>query len=236
MNYFNAIVFDLDDTLNDYTSANRIAYSEVLKQVNKDLLDLGQKQYKSDEFFKLRDSISRLLKRENPGPSCHHRLLYFKRLAVLLSIPKPLEYALSWYKIYEESYIENCRAFPWVRGLLEDLTSHGIRLFICSNQVAEQQYRVLIKLGIAQYFEDVITSEEVGYEKPNDRIYNHVLESATLVSYRDVPRSDEICFIGDNKVCDYSGPKTFGFSVIKYEDFVSGVVNEYCGRKIWSVS
>ncbi len=59
------------------------------------------------------------------------------------------------------------------------------------------------RLGLADYFESVVVSEEVGWRKPHSRIFHRFLQQM------DVDAAD-VLFVGDDLQCDIVGAKSVG--------------------------
>lgn len=82
--------------------------------------------------------------------------------------------------------------------------SLGYTNVILSNHVPE--LAVLVEyLGIKKYFKAVISSANVGYDKPNANIYKEVYKLGEF---------DEYYMIGDNYIADVKGALDFGFNAI----------------------
>lgn len=94
------------------------------------------------------------------------------------------------WTIYEDSVsaLERVRAAGWDN-------------IIVSNHVPELP-DLVESLGLAQHFRAVLTSAEVGWEKPNPEIYRVALDRAG--------RPDDIRMIGDNPVADVAGAEAAG--------------------------
>lgn len=100
----------------------------------------------------------------------------------------------SW-KLYED-VVEN----------LEALKDKGIRLAMISNW--DSRLPALIEqLGISRYFEKVIVSALVGYEKPHPAIFQIALENTGL-------DGSEVVYIGDDLFLDYQAARKAGLHAI----------------------
>lgn len=88
---------------------------------------------------------------------------------------------------------------------LRELTRRGWRHFILSNHVPELP-EIVDALGLRSLVEEVITSANVGYEKPNPAIFRLALEKAgnPAVSW----------MVGDNVVADVMGAEAAGIRAI----------------------
>jgi putative hydrolase of the HAD superfamily len=75
---------------------------------------------------------------------------------------------------------------------------------IVSNHVPELA-SLVDGLGLARWFDAVVTSAEVGYEKPHPRLF----EAARAVT----PRGS-IWMIGDNPIADFAGARSVGINAV----------------------
>jgi putative hydrolase of the HAD superfamily len=83
------------------------------------------------------------------------------------------------------------------------------KLHIITNGFKEVQHKKLESSGILKYFTTITTSEDVGVKKPNRKIFEVALESASA-------KVDESIMIGDNLEADILGAKDFGMQAILY--------------------
>lgn len=74
-----------------------------------------------------------------------------------------------------------------------------ILLFVTSN-FDERLPDILKNLKVAHYFKKIITSAEVGYEKPSHRIFEHLLQEAQCPA-------KQIIHVGDTWLADVEGAK-----------------------------
>jgi putative hydrolase of the HAD superfamily len=70
--------------------------------------------------------------------------------------------------------------------------------------------RTLAALKIAQYFDSIVTAENVGAPKPNHKIFNEALNIAQHPS--------KVLFIGDSERRDIEGAKSMKFFTVKMDD------------------
>lgn len=100
------------------------------------------------------------------------------------------------------------KLFPKVEETLEYL-SHKYKLHIITNGFNEVQFKKLKYSGIEHYFEKVVTSDSVGYRKPNKKIFEYALSSVNA-------RKPESLMIGDNWDIDILGAKEFGIDQVYF--------------------
>lgn len=94
------------------------------------------------------------------------------------------------------------RPFEDVAPVLAELKHRGFAVGICSNLA--KPYGVPVHLhfpGLDAYS----FSYEVGYAKPDERIYAHAVHHLKV-------RPEEVLFIGDTPEADFYGPRRFGMS------------------------
>lgn len=95
------------------------------------------------------------------------------------------------------------QVLPGVLETLEALTSSGSRLALMSN--ADQRFHpVMEALGLHSYFEQIFLSGEIGYEKPDVRIFQYV-EKVCQIDPKHV------CHVGDSIKHDIEGARTAGW-------------------------
>jgi len=77
--------------------------------------------------------------------------------------------------------------------------------YIISNHVPELR-KLLQELDVIKYFDDIFNSGELGFEKPNNKIYQYALDNSE--------KSDINIMIGDNYKADILGSIEVGFKAI----------------------
>lgn len=150
MGRIDAVITDFDGTLVNTFMANYFAYKIVFKNHG---INLTQEQYK--ECFGLR----------------------FDGLCDKLNVPKEIRNDIKKEK--KESYP---KFFSWLE-LNESLMKFiayskaiGIKTCIASTASKENLYNVLNHFGIKEYFDVIITGEDVKFGKPHSEVYDKALE------------------------------------------------------------
>ena len=181
------VVFDLDNTLYDYTESNSFASEILIQEFSKEVaLDIA----------KVSEALTvgrvRIKKRLGNIASSHSRLLYITEAFRVLSLkPKP-ELFLKLEEVYWSSYLEKMNVFPGVFDLIELLVIRNIQIVLITDLTAQIQYRKLKQLGLGSCFDQIITSEEAGGDKSSSLPYE--LFSQQLPSDRG-----RKWFIGDSE-------------------------------------
>ncbi|AEV30276.1 HAD hydrolase, subfamily IA [Sphaerochaeta pleomorpha str. Grapes] len=84
--------------------------------------------------------------------------------------------------------------------LLEALSKRGYHLFLASNGISHVQRGRIAASAIEKYFEGIFISEELGFQKPDTRFFEYMLEKANLTN-----RKEECIMIGDSLSSDIKG-------------------------------
>jgi putative hydrolase of the HAD superfamily len=179
-NYF---VFDLDDTLYQEIDYLRSAYKyisqELKKKINIDLFDeMCQRYGKKENVF------------EWVVKSCAN-------LDPSITIP----YLLQLYRFH----IPDIKLNEKVKFFLDSLSIRNIPSGLITDGRSVTQRNKLKALGLANYFQDIIISEEFGSEKPDEKNYLYFVNK-----YPD----KRFIFIGDNTSKDFIVPQKFGWFTV----------------------
>jgi len=94
------------------------------------------------------------------------------------------------------------------RGCLAELKSMKLRLAVVSNHHNQKALNNhLIRLGVRSYFSRIIVSSQVGFRKPDQRIFAMCLSALHV-------RSPEAVFVGDSIPYDIEGAKRAGMTTV----------------------
>lgn len=93
---------------------------------------------------------------------------------------------------------EICTLLPGARTLVDALTGRA-RMGVITNGFTALQRARLHRTGLAQHFELLVISEEVGVAKPDVRIFEHALEQMGQ------PQRESVLMVGDNPHSDIRG-------------------------------
>ena len=116
------------------------------------------------------------------------------------------EHAVALWSILGPSHLT---VFPDVEGALRQLRADNYRLVIVSNW-QRGLGRFCDALGLRTYFEDIVVSAEVGFEKPDSRIFAEACRRLAL------PPS-HVLHIGDSQVEDVDGARRAGLRAARLQ-------------------
>ena len=126
-----------------------------------------------------------------------------------------------------EDYVAHCpkktNLFPYVHSTLNYLKER-YALHIITNGFEEVQYQKLENSNLIDYFEQIITSEQVGFKKPSQQIFKFSMLKAFA-------KPSDSLMIGDDLHADILGAKDIGmaqvfFNPLKHEHSNSEITYE----------
>ena len=191
-----AILFDTDNTLYDYHPANILAEKAVCNKA-KNLLGI-----KREVFFKYYNLAKKEVKKNLPlNASSHSRLLYFQTMIEFLGYKSHLLLALDFEQTFWRTFLVNAPLFPGVVDTLKYLKGIEMPIAVVTDLTSHIQLRKLTYFGLEDTFDAVVTSEEVGIDKPNIKNFLLVLKKLNL------QEDSHFWMIGDNPKADIFGAK-----------------------------
>jgi len=191
--FYKGIIFDLDDTIYDYKICNKLAVESVIKYIIN-----NNNNYTYFDFIKnIYDDISNKLKYELCNTSsCHNKSIYIKQLIEQLKLDVNLFLPLQ--NIYWETFYDNMICYDGVKEFIIWNKNIGKKIGILTDYETEYQIIKLDKLGLLNYIDIIVTSEEVGIEKPSIQMFYTILQKMNL-------HSNDVIMIGDNYEKDIKG-------------------------------
>jgi putative hydrolase of the HAD superfamily len=119
----------------------------------------------------------------------------------------------AWQRLKEVLATERTGWLPFdgVAEALADLRRRGYRLGIITNWDPSAR-RLLAHHGLDGFFERVVVSSEVGYEKPDRRIFEIAVAAAGVSPY-------ESLYVGDNYYLDTVGARAAGMASVVVNRF-----------------
>ncbi len=199
-----AAVFDIDNTLYNYDTANSAAMSAVCGYTEKEF------GWSSEETSALVKDVYDSMRMEcGQKTVIHNRLIRFQKMLEQKHLPLS-PHALRMYDIYWDTLIASSALFPDLVPALKELKALGIRLGIGTNMTAVIQFRKLEALGILGFFDFIVSSEEAGSEKPEKDIFLLCCQKAGVDPC-------ECAFIGDSLKNDAAAAAASGMKGIWFD-------------------
>lgn len=164
------------------------------------LVKIGEKRSPYKRLMKWMKDNGRKPRSDDAAVIMSH-LADFKEIATIFGMTIPeelyrellndLDHDLSSIFLYEDTL-----------STLEKLKLAGFKLAVCSNLA--MPYGKVVYSMLPQ-LDAYALSYEVGAIKPNESIYQHVIDSLAC-------SADEVLFVGDTPLADFYGPTSFGMS------------------------
>lgn len=192
-----AVIFDLDNTLYDY-NANDVIAMRALCSFARENLDLDEESFRK-VYAEARKIIK---KRLTEGAGQHNRMLFFQAALELIG-KNPFHYATEMYETYWGTFLKNMSLYDGALEFLQSLKAENLKIAICTDMTAHIQYRKIKRLGLSDLIDAIVTSEEVGFEKPSPLIFERVLEKLTV-------EANEAAYFGDSFRKDIEGSANCG--------------------------
>jgi putative hydrolase of the HAD superfamily len=190
-----AVLFDTDNTLYPYNPAHDAAQLAV-KEKAMSSFSISAKDF-DIAFNEARKQVKARL---GQTASSHSRLLYLQRMLEIMGLGSQVLLALDFEQTYWRTFLANANLFDDVKELLDDLRLLGIPTAIVTDLTAQIQFRKVVYFGLDHYFNYIVTSEEVGFDKPHEAPFKIAIEKMQ-------PKGDCIWMIGDNPINDIRGGK-----------------------------
>ncbi|TGN26086.1 HAD family hydrolase [Empedobacter tilapiae] len=126
-----------------------------------------------------------------------------------------------FFALADTLFLENLPEVLWkdIYVILEEIKNQGKTTNILSNTAfihGNSLRKVLEDLGLADYFSFMIFSDEVGFSKPNIKIFEYLYQKTLEI--KDIDKS-KIIHIGDNSFADYNGALEYGIQgkLVKFD-------------------
>ncbi|MEU2361110.1 HAD family hydrolase [Streptomyces noursei] len=196
-----AVLWDLDDTLFDYTGSDRTG---VLRHLHTEglLASYGGEAAALTRWRRAMETeFARFLAGEQGFPE-HRRA----RARTFLGTPLSDAEADAWFGRYVAHYEAAWRLFPDSVPALEALTPL-VRQAVLSNSSTANQERKLTTLGIRGHFEAVLCADALGHAKPAPEAFRGACAAL------DLPPAD-VLYVGDRLDIDGLGARDAGLPAV----------------------
>ncbi len=193
------IIFDLDGVLIEAKEIHFDALNLALKDIDEKFVISWEEHLKTYDGLKTYDKLNLLHK--------------FKCLSLEKNI---VEKIFNDKQIYTLQALSNLGRNLKFIDLFEQLKLNGYKIACCSNSISKTVNLALEKLGIIEYFNLILSNEDVKFSKPHPEMYWRAmsyfgaLPSETLI-VEDSPTGLTAAFRSGAKVLRVKNPKDFDF-------------------------
>jgi putative hydrolase of the HAD superfamily len=204
-----AVLCDLDDTLFDHWRGTRLALAEVRAQ---------------EPAFAVW-SIEELDTRHRVVLEEWHQLVLsglasidaarvgrFAELLAAAGADRAEERAVDVATLYRRQYATSWHPVAGARELLAAVKAEGLRVAIVTNNVVVEQRLKLSRCGFEPYVDALVTSEEIGAQKPDRKMFDAALARV------GVDRTEAV-MLGDAWYADVAGALAAGVRPVWFNRF-----------------
>jgi len=209
----NGVCFDYGRTLVDFARPEA-AIAAVGVSLAKDLALAGSSWPGTPAGFALAldqlvDELIRARQSADPWREVDFDLLHREAMRQLLGAWPSEELSLRVGETLQRSWVAGVAPIEPAVKVLIQLKERGMRLGLCSNAPfpPHLMYEQLERLELRQYFDAVIFSSEIGWRKPDPRIFSELLQRLGLAARA-------VWFLGDEWEADVEGATAAGMRAI----------------------
>ena len=190
MKKYKYLLFDLDNTLLDFTKSSEVSFKKMIGQYSNEDVN-----YLFSEYYKINKACWEAVER-NEIPLSKVKIVRFERFNSRFDIAvSPEEINAHYFSLLRETvfFVEHAKE------VLNDLKSRGVGMSIVTNGLKEVQERRLELSGILPFFDAVIISDAIGVKKPEEAFFTYTL--------KQIPKfeKDKYLVIGDTPGSDILG-------------------------------
>ena len=198
---YSHLLFDLDNTLLNFSTASL----EALKDIAKAL----QLEY-NNEFLDVYHDINHGVWMEFESGIITAVELRKKRFEETAKYFKRTVDGNLLNRKYVKGVIANGNFMPGAKELLAAVHPN-YSLSIITNGLKEAQRPRLKEAGIYELFEEIVVSDEIGFAKPDSKYFEYAWERLQR------PEKSKVLVIGDSPNSDIKGGNGFGFDTCLYD-------------------
>ncbi len=196
MNKYEWLLFDVDNTLLDFSKASKESLFKTFLDHNMVCTEDIYKTYKVENAKVWIDFEDKKIDTETL------KKIRFAGFFDLMGITKldPFEFNTAYIK----NMVAVSEAYTGAVELIKKVSDNHI-VSIITNGLKEAQRPRLAHVGMIELFDSIVVSDEIGVAKPDVRFFEY-----TYNSIPNPPDKSKILVIGDNLMSDILGGQNFG--------------------------
>jgi len=221
------VIFDLDNTLYDYESANAAGENALINFLHQNL-----KIPNAQIMNQLIDSRKNVKDALGVTASSHSRLMYIREFLNSNDFNARATFALECEQVFWRSYMEKMVLFEGVEELVNYLRLSGSKLVLVTDLTTQIQLRKLAWLGLDNTFELIVTSEEAGGDKETGkpeamlrRFVSHRSGKTWAIGDKDLDHlfPNESTFLKKTTSGNFTAKSESYFEFSNYKDLIRNV-------------
>ncbi|MDA0365065.1 MAG: HAD family hydrolase [Chloroflexi bacterium] len=220
-----AVLFDLDDTLIDFSGNQVWAWSEACRAESLRLGGLAPEPFADlirtiGAWFWSDADRHRTGRRDLRAASTEIVRLAFERAGVSPADPDTPRAIAHHFRDLREAGVA---LVPGALELLEALRARGCALALVTNGTAADQRKKIDQFELARHFDHIQIEGEFGAGKPEEAVYH-----AALAALAAAP--GETTFVGDNLEWDVAAPMRIGVQAVWVDVIGGGLPTGHAAR------
>lgn len=209
------ILFDFGGTLYEYYPPNAVIWSRIAKRMGVDISPDDPRIWTG-----MKNQENAYVKRDKPFSKLTREELHLLNRNVLEAMGIKSEGTFNIIHEEFEKRRDGYKIYPDCKNTLEKIQLMGIKIGLLSNcdeLHAKSRRPTMKEREILHFFDTIILSYEVGYDKPQKKIFELALNA---IGIQD---SSKVIHVGDNLLADVMGAKNAGLIPVLYDphDFYS---------------
>ena len=202
------ILFDLDDTLMAFDLVTVEAWDKTVdifiqnNDINLDKPLILEKIHAARNWY-WSDPERHKIGRANIGNARKDIVKLALKDFSSLEVNKLEEMSVTFSNIHENLWY----LLDGVEETLQKIKEKNIKLGVMTNGTSESQRKKLRRFDIEKYFDYIFIEGEVGYGKPDIKMYEYMLQKTKV-------QNNKIIMVGDNLIWDIEPPQKLGIFTI----------------------
>lgn len=199
------VLFDVDNTLYSYDKA----HEEAIEQV----YDYCRENFRWDRvlteklLYEAQEEERRVL---SFGCAALHNRLIRYQLMLEKQGKSLFPHVQNLYHAYWDTLLDVMNLEPGILQLIRRLKERNLKIGIATDMTAYMQYEKLKRLDLLCYVDFIVSSEEVGVEKPDKRLFYRCVQKAAC-------EPCECLMVGDSLEKDIKGAMSIGMRALWYQ-------------------
>lgn len=198
------VLFDIDNTIYDYNKANQKAIEQVYQYCQENFQ--WEKSFTKTLLYEAQQEERQVL--SSDCAALHNRLIRYQ-LMLEKQGKNLFPHVQNLYHTYWDTLLNTMDPEPGIQELFEQLRRQNLKIGIATDMTAYMQYEKLKRINLLSYVDFIVSSEEVGVEKPNEKLFYRCAQKAAC-------KPCECLMIGDSLEKDVKGAIHAGMKVLWY--------------------
>ncbi|KEO82513.1 HAD family hydrolase [Tumebacillus flagellatus] len=199
-----AVLLDLDETLFDHRHSCEAGLSAVRERYP-DLQQKSVEQLEGQFYLLLNEMHHAVLQGRMTLEEA--RLERFRLLFHSCGRDLRPQESQEIADLYSQVYAVSRRSVPGAVELLTSLRTRGVQIVVLTNHMTHVQVDKLEACGLTALVDHLVTSEDVGVQKPDPAIFRHALQLCGA-------RPHEALMVGDSWSADILGAQAAGIPAV----------------------